>query len=179
MNFKILLSAGIIAGGLAIAAPSAQAADDCCWDWSPTEAGVDDQNNIEPKDDPGSPWAQCTNTPSGGGGPGNPCFSRDGRQMIWFNWTCLPGSAAPPPGGVQSNPNSGFLCESKSAPDIFPQPKFPDPTPGQPGPIVIEGPAPPPIPTVSEWGMIVLGMLVLTGGTIAIRRARSASLVAA
>jgi hypothetical protein len=28
----------------------------------------------------------------------------------------------------------------------------------------------PPIPTVSEWGMIVLGLVVLTGGTLAIRR---------
>ncbi len=31
-------------------------------------------------------------------------------------------------------------------------------------------PPPPPIPTVSEWGLIVMTLLLLTAGTIVIRR---------
>lgn len=174
MKLRMLTAVGACAFGFTFAAPSALAANDCCWDWAPTQPGVDDIGEIQPKDDPASPWAQCTKTPAGGGPPaipGNPCFSRDGRQMIWFNWTCIIGAPAPPPGGNLSNPQAGFACAPKSPGSPGNQPKI------GPPPVIVglvtatEGPLA--IPTISEWGLIVLGLLTITGGTIIIRRARS------
>jgi hypothetical protein len=181
MKLKALLSASALVAGLSVMAPTSLAANDCCWDWAPAQEGVDDQGEINPKDNPNSDWAQCTNTPAGPGGPGNPCFQRDGRQMIWVNWTCLPGPAPAPDGHPPSNPSSGYYCAPKGPGSQDDQPKGGDPPPVIGSGFAIEGTDPECIdcPTMSEWGLIVMGLLIVTGGTIVIRRAGAARPVTA
>ncbi len=167
MNAKILLSAGAIVGGLCLAAPTSLA-NDCCWDWSPLEAGAQDvpPPGPPPADKPASAFAQCTSQLTQAD-----CFARDGRQQFWGAYVCFPGGGAPDTGSANTGDGAGWVCVLKnlSPPQIsllkvgLPS----DPVSGLP---TTEGII---VPTVSEWGLIVMGLLILTGGTIAIRRGRA------
>ena len=157
-----------------VSAPVAYGADDCCWDWDPKNAGKSDAGQGEPyKED--TVWAVCVKAPTKGasGTPqDSPCFQRDGRQMVWQGWECLKdpklpapdGSIPPPPEGT-----TGYFCFNKENPgEQEAQLKSGSGT----VPLVAVSEGPIVIPTVSEWGLIVLTLLGMAVGTIMIARKR-------
>ena len=96
-----------VAAGCVFLGSAAYAGNDCCWDWSPTETGVEDAGKGGPKDKEESIWAQCTNTSAA------TCWLRDGRQMIWVDWTCIQGGPSPDTETPPSNEDAGWYCVKK------------------------------------------------------------------
>ena len=160
----------ICIAALALIAPTASANNDCCWDWNPAPGAFDKPGQPGPL--PGGPprvgapfgWAHCT-----ANGPGIiACFSRQGRQAFLPNWTCIIGSNDP--NGNPPVAGAGFLCTKKPDPiqtcflTVIDQVTDP---PGMEAIIDFEGVS---IPTMSEWGLIALSIMMIGGGMWIMRR---------
>ena len=130
----------------------AYGSNDCCWDWA---GGA-------PKATSPGGWAQCTPTPKG------VCFDRPGLQAYLPDYTCVVGSDSPDDPPVAPDTGNGFGCVPKLGGDeVFIIDKARETTP------VVEGlSTEADIPTVSQWGLLVMVLLVLAAGTLVIRRAR-------
>jgi hypothetical protein len=139
--------------------PLAIADNDCCFDW----AGATDKNPSP------NGWAQCTPTLKGA------CFARDGIQAYLVDYTCVEDSMSPDDESPDSG--NGFACSPKGGgTSEFISRKF---TETHPSALATQGNEQvvffeTDVPTVSQWGLAVMLLLVLSAGTIAILRRKPA-----